>query len=249
MKMIRILIVDDEMNSREMLCSMVEKYCSDAEVVGDVEDIDAAEEMINLHSPNLILLDIEMPHGSGFKLLKRFPNPNFEVVFVTGFDQYALKAIKAEALDYLLKPVDIDELEEAVEKVRKRLLEKAVFQQNKKNEKAVRQISVPTTHGREYVKIEDIVYFEADGSCTRIQLENRQLYSSKNLGEYEKIVSESANENKNIFYRIHHGYLVNFRFIQRFNRNENHVELSIEKQLPLAQRRKAGFFSWMNENG
>jgi len=247
--MIRILIVDDELNSREMLRAMVGKYCSDTEVVGAAGDIDAAGKLIKTHNPNLILLDIEMPHGSGFKLLERFSEPTFEVVFVTGFDQYALKAIKAEALDYLLKPVDIDELVEAVEKVRKRLEERAVFQKNKENSKTVRHISVPTTQGREYVKIEDIVYFEADGSCTRIQLENRQLYSSKNLGEYEKIVPESGTETKNLFYRIHHGYLVNFRFIQRFNRNENHIELSIQKQLPLAQRRKAGFFSWMSENG
>lgn len=245
--MIRILIVDDELNSRELLRSMVEKYCSDAVVIGDVGDIEKAESLINLHRPNLILLDIEMPHGSGFKLLDRFPNPGFEVVFVTGFDQYALKAIKAEALDYLLKPVDIDELEEAIEKVRQRLLEKAVFQKNEEESKSIRHISLPTNLGREYVKIKDVIYFEADGSCTRIQLADRQMYSSKNLGEYEKIVSESGSE-KHLFYRIHHGYLVNFQFIHRFNRQENHVELTTKKQLPLAQRRKSGFFNWMAEN-
>lgn len=247
--MIRILIVDDELNSREMLRSMVEKYCPDAEVVGEAGDIDTAETLINIHAPNLILLDIEMPHGSGFKLLERFAEPTFEVVFVTGFDQYALRAIKSEAIDYLLKPVDIDELEASVEKVKQRLLEKATFQKNEANTKTVRRISVPTSQGREYVNIEDIVYFEADGSCTKIQLENRQLYSSKNLGEYEKMVPESGSNSKNIFYRIHHGYLVNFRFVRRFNRNENQIELTVKKELPLAQRRKAGFFNWMSENG
>lgn len=245
--MIQILIVDDELNSREMLRSMVEKYCFEVTVIGDAGDIEMAESLINLRHPDLILLDIEMPHGSGFKLLEKFPNPDFEVVFVTGFDQYALKAIKAEALDYLLKPVDIDELVEAVEKVRHRLLEKAIFQKKEEESKSIRHISIPTNMGREYVKIEDIVYFEADGSCTRIQLEKRQLYSSKNLGEYERIVSESGVD-KNLFYRIHHGYLVNFQFINRFNRFDNHVELSTKKQLPLAQRRKSGFFNWMAEN-
>ena len=249
MKIIRILIVDDEMNSRELLSSMVKKYCPKTEVIGNAGDIETAEKLINLHQPNLILLDIEMPHGNGFKLLEKFPNPEFEVVFVTGFDQYALEAIKAEALDYLLKPVDIDELVDSVEKARQRLLEKAIFQKKEEDSKMVRHISVPTAQGREYVKIEDIVYFEADGSCTRIQLEKRQLYSSKNLGEYEKIVPESGMGTKNFFYRIHHGYLVNFRFIRRFNRNENYVELSTQKQLPLAQRRKSGFFNWMSENG
>ena len=238
--MIRAIIVDDEKNSRMLMRSMTEQYVSEVSIVGEASNISDAAKLINKLKPNLVFLDIEMPHGSGFKLLEQFPEKNFEVIFVTGFAHYALKAIKVRALDYLLKPVDIDELIEAVELVKKRIQSKSEI-----SAQLLTQISIQTAQGKEFVKTKDIIYCEADGSCTWIQLNNRRLYSSKNLGEFEKILPPPDKELRNRFFRTHHRFLVNLTYIKRFDRRKNLLELSNADKLPIAQRRKSDFFNFL----
>ena len=193
---IRTVIIDDEQKSRSILQSMLQKYCPQVTVVGEAESAEQALRVILKEKPNLIFLDVEMPHGSGFELLKQLPNLSFEVVFVTGLDFYALQAIKFHALDYLLKPVDIEELIQAVLKT------ETVLEQKLDNERLtqlltslnnpdheMRQIAIPTLEGRVFIPVEEIIRCEADGGCTWFSLtNNRRILSFKNLGEYEKLL-------------------------------------------------------------
>ncbi|MEO1413021.1 MAG: LytTR family DNA-binding domain-containing protein [Bacteroidota bacterium] len=248
-KAIRSLIIDDENKSREVLKWMLQEYCPEVEILGLAESAEVAFEQIQRLHPNLLFLDVEMPYGTGFDLLKRLPQIDFEVIFVTGFDHYALKAIKYHALDYLLKPVDIDELIEAVKKVQwqidKRMdterLEKLLS--NLQNQDAgQRQIAITQQDGREFIPVANITRCQADGACTWFYLvDGRRLLSSKNLGEYEKILPSPQGNYQNCFFRSHYGHLINLSQIKRLNRREKYVELKNGQRVPIAQRRAPRF--------
>lgn len=253
---LRAVIIDDEVKSRNIINSMVQKYCPQVEVVGLAESVDTAFELINKVKPNLLLLDIEMPHGNGFDLLNKLPETNFEIIFITGFDHYALKAINFHALDYLLKPVDIEELIGAIKKVEavvswdkdsKRIKQ---FLQNMQNpDLGSQRIAIPTSQGREFIPVEDIVYCEADGSCTWIYYgNNEKIYSSKNLGEYEKLLPRAPEESCP-FYRVHYGFLINVQQIKSLNLKENSILMSNEAKVLVAQRRKAGLKEVLKQRG
>lgn len=246
---ITALIVDDEAKSRSILAKLLNDFCPEVDVVGDAESVDTAFREFIEKKPQLLFLDIEMPHGSGFDLLRRLPNLNFEVVFVTGFDHYALKAIKFHALDYLLKPVDIEELIQAVKKAKKAINQTQDTQRIKQlivnlsnPDPSTQQIAIPTSEGREFIPVEQIIYCEADAGYTTIYLKNkRKLVSSRNLGEYEKLLPSPDESQKHRFYRIHYGQLVNLFFIEKYNSRENYVLMSNGAQINIAQRRKSKF--------
>ena len=248
-KKIKALIIDDEKRSRDILKFMLEKYCPEVEVLSLAESAEAAYNKIQELQPNLLFLDIEMPFGTGFDLLKRLSKIDFEVIFVTGFDHYALKAIKYHALDYLLKPVDIDELIEAVKKVDQLLSKKIdterldlLLKNLQDSNQEQQQIAITRQDGREFIPVKNIVRCLADGSCTWFFLDDgRKLLSSKNLGEYEKILPKPNGQFQNRFFRIHYSHLVNLSYIQKFNRKEKFVELKTGDQIAIAQRRGTPF--------
>ncbi len=248
---INAIIVDDEEKSRGTLSLILNKYCSDINIIGMAESVDEAYGMIIKQNPNVLFLDIEMPHASGFELLKRLPNINFEIIFVTGFDHYALQAIKFHALDYLLKPIDIDELIIAVNKVKTTLSNKinaanltGLLKTINTSSPVIQQIAIPTPDGREFIAINEIIRCEADGIYTWFYLENnKKIISSKNLGYYEKLLPNTKHQDSNPFFRIHHRHLINLSFIKKFNRKENFIEMIDASKLTIAQRRKARFFS------
>lgn len=248
-KKIKALIIDDENKSREIIKWMLEKYCPNVEILGLAESAEMAFLMIEELKPNLLFLDIEMPYGTGFDLLKRLPKVDFEVIFVTGFDHYALQAIKYHALDYLLKPVDIDELIDAVKKVEIQInkaidterLEKLLTNLQDQNQEQ-QQIAISHHDGREFIPIDQIVRCLADGACTWFFLVNgRKMLSSKNLGEYEKILPKPNGNFKNRFFRIHYSHIVNLTHIQKFNRREKYVTMKDNNKIPIAQRRGSQF--------
>ena len=249
------LIVDDEPKSRNLIATILAKYCPRVELLGAVGNIEDAYAMIQKRAPQLLLLDIEMPHGSGFDLLRRLDRSDFEVVFVTGFDHYALQAIKFHALDYLLKPIDALELMEAVEKARqnwegKRDRERLqqLLRNLKEPDPSSHQLAIPTIDGREYVPVQHILYCTADGSYTSFTLiGGRQLISSKNLGEYEKILPGINERLHHCFFRVHHRYLVNLSFIQKYNRKDNFIQMEDQSNISIAHRRKAKFQKILKE--
>lgn len=238
----RVIIVDDEEGARESLSNLLDKYVENVNVVAKAENIASAMEKINKYNPSLVFLDIEMPFGSGFDLLERMKPIHFDIIFVTAYDHYALKAIKFSALDYLLKPVDIDELRAAVEKHRKNNTQKTEANyenllENLKTEDDDKKLAIPDTHGVTFLKLKDIIRCESDGNYTRIYLTSgKKILASKTLGEYEHLL-EGDN-----FYRIHRSNLVNLSHIKKYVKGDaSYCLLSDESKVDVSRRKKSGF--------
>ncbi|MCG8331694.1 MAG: LytTR family DNA-binding domain-containing protein [Chitinophagales bacterium] len=250
---IRTLIVDDEASSRNILQKLLRKFCPNIKIVGVAASIDEAYQLFIKGRPQLLFLDVEMPNGTGFDLLMRLPHHQFEVIFVTGFDHYALKAIKYHVLDYLLKPIDIDELTYAVRKAENALLKQAdtdrlqqLLSNIRNTDPSTQSIAIPTIDGREFIRIEQIIYCQADGSYTWIHLDSEhKLLSSRNLGEYEKLLPKASKIKKHSFFRIHYAQLINLFYIKKYNSRENYVQMSNGDKVNIAQRRKSGFLEIM----
>ena len=218
MPKIKTIIIDDEPGNIATLTKMVAEYCTDVELLGTANDIHQAEKLIRQHKPDLIFLDIEMPHGNGFDLLNNLAPIDFEVVFVTAFNAYAIQAFKYSAVDYILKPVSINDLKNAVIKVRS-LLEKHKLNQridsllsNLKTESSGRKkIGIPTLDGIVFEQIDDIMYLQGESSYTTIFLKNnRKEIASKNIGELEDLLPQK------LFCRIHKSYLININYIKKY---------------------------------
>ncbi len=255
--LVKAFIIDDEEKSRSIMRTMLTRYCPSVQIVGMASNVEDAYRKINEVKPNLLLLDVEMPYGSGFELLKRFHSFDFEVIFVTGFDHYALKAIKFHALDYLLKPVDIDELIAAIEKVEDGLKQKEDSKRleqllsNLQNpESATHQIVIPTMNERQFIPIKDIMYCQAEGGCTWFYLNGRKnVFSSKNLGEYEKILPEPNENLLHTFFRVHHSFLINLQYIETYNKREGTVQMKDGVKINIAQRRRSTFSEVTKQKG
>jgi len=187
--MIKSVIIDDEKKGRETLKNMLAKYCNNVEVVDEANSAKNGKEIIENHNPDLVFLDIQMPHGTGFDMLEDVEEVNFEVIFTTAYDQYAIKAIKFAALDYLLKPIDIDELKNAVDRVKNKLASVdtnknfEIFLQNLKG--INKKIALPTAEGVSFIETKKIIRCEADGNYTCFFLANEnKILVSKTLKEF-----------------------------------------------------------------
>ena len=246
--MFTTLIVDDEAHARESLSKMLSLNFPEIQVLGTASSADEAYEKIIKLNPDLLFLDVEMPNGTGFDLLTRFSKPTFRVVFVTGFDQYALNAIKFSALDYLLKPVNAKELRETVEKATnqlssqnslgnlKNLLSTLQNPRSRKN-----KLAIPTQQGLEMIEIQEIMRCEAANGYTIIHLRNdKPMLSSRDLKTYQELLEEYD------FFRIHDSHLVSHLHIQKIlNEDGGIVVMSNEAKLPIARRRKSDFLEWL----
>jgi two-component system LytT family response regulator len=217
--MIRSVIVDDEMVGREVLRDYLYSYCSDVEVVNMAESSKEAYHVIKDCNPDLVFLDIDMPNGNGFELLKKFPKITFKVIFVTGHDEYAVEAFRFSATDYLLKPIGPNQLREAVEKVRREIkleisltnIETLLLMSQEPGFKA-QTVVIPNSTGFEVVSLPNIIYCKADGYLTRLfTTDKKVLVSSKNLKHYEDLFSCKG------FIRTHHSFLVNMTHIRSYH--------------------------------
>ncbi|MBL4585666.1 MAG: response regulator transcription factor [Flavobacteriales bacterium] len=233
----RALIVDDEKNVREALKGLLKLWSPDTEVVGEAAGVSEAIEMIMETKPELIFLDVEMPDGSGIDLLKMIPERNFEVIFVTAHQHYAIEAIRMSACDFLLKPVDPDELVEAIERAQTQfkrhggdpidvMLQHASGIKDRMVLKDLENIYV--------IKISDIIRCEADGRYTKFFIKNRERFImvSTNLKEYDQMLALSG------FARVHHGHLINLSHIQRIDKANLTVHLSEDQKVPISVRKK-----------
>lgn len=216
--MIRSIIVDDETPSRKALGNYISSYCPDIEVISECESAKSAHEAIVKHNPNLVFLDIEMPNGNGFDLLQLFNPVPFKVIFITAYSEYAIKAFRYSATDYLLKPVKVDELVDAIKKVQYELasgIDNTNLQILKRIEPLhdlqYSNIVIPDCKGFKVLKISDIIYCEADGYCTHFHLTGGStITSSKNLKYYEELLSGHR------FTRVHHSYLINLSHVKEY---------------------------------
>ncbi len=241
--MIKAIIVDDELNSVLTLRSLLAEYCPEVEVMGSTNSARNGKDLINTLKPELVFLDIEMPLGSGFELLQSLPSIQFEVVFITAYNQYAINAFRFSALDYLVKPVRITQLKEAVEKAAQRIKEKTeshryeLLLQNMHEQNPEKQKMMLTERGQQYlVAMEDIMYLLADGNYTHVHTGTKTFLASKNLKEFESILPPS------VFYRIHNTHIVNTRFIVKIQQGRmGTAYMKDGKQLEIAARRKEAF--------
>ncbi len=247
--MIKALLVDDEQPAVESLQLMLEEYCPQVKIVGTAHSIlDGIKEVID-KKPNLLFLDVEMPFGTGFDLLERIPRENIQVIFVTAYNHYAIKAIKFNALYYLMKPIDIDELIEAVDKVQSNLqqntspdLEKILDNLQTQGEVTPAKIKIPTQDGMQYVRPDEVFRFEAAGSYTSVFLTNgNKIIVSKNLKFFEPMLSEKE------FYRVHTSHIVNMIYIKKYIRTGgDRIEMEGGAVVPVSRRRKDGFLKTLN---
>ncbi len=237
---IKSIIVDDEPKSRKNLRDLLGEYCKQVEIIGEAASAAEALKLITLIKPDLLFLDIEMPGGSGFNLLKSISNQPFEVIFVTAFDKYGIQAIKFCAIDYLLKPIDIFELTKAIEKVVIQLENK---KENQRLKEFVANIDRPEGEKRlalllsdriEFVVINQIIRMEADGNYTRIFLENnKEYFVCKTLKEHQEILEPHG------FLRTHQSHLVNLRKISSFVKTDGgYIKMLGGSSVPVSRRRR-----------
>ena len=249
--MIKAVIVEDEKNSQELLKELIGEYCEGVEVVDIAGNVAEGLAALKEHKPNLLFLDIELPDGDGFQILEKAETLDFDVIFTTAYDQYAMRAFKFAATDYLLKPVDIDELQSAVERVVEKQKEEADSDKgeqlsaliaNVRNMgKPFKRIVLPTSNGFTVVNPEDIIRCESDRNYTFIFLnDKRRILVSRTIKEYDEMLRDYN------FFRIHQSHLINLAYLKNYTRGRGgYVELSDGTTLDVSARRKSEFLKRM----
>jgi two-component system, LytTR family, response regulator len=242
--MLKALIVDDEPKARENLEILLHDFVEGVEVVALCENISEAVEAVKLHSPDVVFLDIQLQRETGFDLLTKIKEVNFEVIFTTAYTEYAIKAFKFSAIDYLLKPIDIDELKKAAAKVEKRVNNNMagrltqLVQNLKHGSNENYKIALPTLDGLVFVKISDILYCEASSNYTQIFTNEEKYLVSKTLKEYDDLLSDHN------FFRIHNSYLININSIKKYVKGEGgYVVLNNDTSLDVSKRKKEAFLN------
>jgi len=250
--MIKVVIIDDEIDAIKSIELIINEYCSNAEIIGTANSAIAGKKIIAETNPDLVFLDIEMPRGSGFDLLEMIPERNFEVIFITAYNNFAIKAFKYSAIDYILKPIDIEELTDAVNKAAKRILANKKSQTNNTEKYNVlldnikgngpRKIMVTTSEGHIYIDVNDIIRIEAEGSYSNIFLvDQKRLMISKNLKEFETMLSDSN------FFRSHHSHYINLQHVKKYVLKEGgYIEMDNDTIVPISRRRKDLFVEKMD---
>lgn len=249
----KTLIIEDEQKSREMLATLVKNNFPQLTIVGLAKNVAEGVEFINTLSPDLIFLDISMPDGTGFDVLEKTQGLKFDIIFTTASDKHALKAIKYSACDYLLKPIDIDELKPTVDKLIEKHSSKSanmptmenlqfLIQNLKRTDDNYNKITLPTGNAYEIVNIKDIIRCEADGSYTNFILTGgKKLMVSASMKHYEDLLP--AND----FIRIHHHHLININHVLRFLKIDGgYAIMSDNSQLEISRRKKDAFLVRLN---
>jgi len=249
MAKIGTIILDDEAAGSKALSAALTKYCPGISILGIYESPEEGLKAIRELKPELLFLDVQMPQMSGFDVLQRASPITFEVIFVSAHEHYAIKAIKFSALDYLLKPLDVDELIHAVNKAKERLAltgtayqYQSVLNNIQLKSGRLEKLAVPSAEGIELYDTKDIIYCQADGSYTKIVLKNnQQALVCKNLKEFENMLSGSG------FCRIHHSYIINIMHVHKYIKGEGgSVILTDKHQVDVSRRKKEEFLALLN---
>ena len=239
----KCILIDDEKHCIKTLTNLLENHFSDISVVATCSDPTKAYDLIQLHRPDFIFLDIEMPLLNGFDLLSKFDHLFFEVIFTTAYDTYAIKAIKYSALDYLLKPIGKEDLAAAIAKVRNRQISISPAQVRMAtavhNRQLPETIALPTADGLTFASVNDIVYCTADGGYTLMHLaDNSKTLLSKSLGDLDELLKDYN------FFRIHHSALINLKQVKKYIRGDGGEVIMIDGQtLQVSRTRKADFLN------
>jgi len=242
--MINYIIVDDEIKAIKNLEKKVQKLYPDFIHLGSFNKPNEALDFLNENKVDLVFLDIEMPNLSGFDLLSKVDNPDFEIIFVTAYNQYAIDAIKHAAIGYIVKPIDIDELKESIEKAKKNISQKMAQKNNKALLDLLTQknniISIPTQTGYAFVKLDNILRLEGVDGYTKIVCNNdKEFFSSYSLGKFSDMI------NSPLFFQTHRSHIINLNYVTGLL-NEGYIELSNKSHIPLSRTRKKLFLDLIN---
>lgn len=233
---IKAVILDDEERARLLNHNLISTYCHQLEIVGIYSNIDEAYEGILLFKPDIVFLDIDIPPYTGFDLLRRLKPVFFEIIFITAFNHYAIDAIRFSALDYLMKPIKIDELQNAVARASVRINDKkslAETNQPLDQTKGITKLVIQSQRGTDILDICDIIYFQAQNTYTEFYTSKGKTLSTKPMSEYEDMFQD-----KN-FFRIHRSFMVNLDYVKSVDKSEgSQIILKDNTRLPLAYRRK-----------
>ena len=239
--MIRTIIIDDEVKSRETIREMLRIYCPTVEVVAHAQDVKSGIQAIRKYNPDLILLDIRMPDGSGFDLLKQLPSVDFKIIFITAYEEYAIKAFKFSAIDYVLKPIDPDELKSAIETAHAAIEKDNIsdrlttFFQHYDNDSSIqkKQIILRTMNSIYRIAIEDILYYESKKNYTIFHtISGEPIITSRTIKDYDEILLEGN------FMRLHQSYTINLKYLRCYYKDTCEVEMINGVKIPVSFRRK-----------
>lgn len=241
--MIKTLIIDDEVSCIDVLKELLKEYCKQITVLATGSSVEEGIKLINELKPELVFLDIELKDKLSFEILEKIKDNNLHIIFTTAHEKYAVLAIKAACLDYLLKPVGSNELINAVNKFEK--TKQITFNQKKieillenigSTNTNINKIAIPCNDGYVFVNSNDIVYCEADLKYTNIYTsKNERIVSSKNLGEFEELLAAP------LFFRCHKSNIINVNFVKKFLKNDNQVLMSNDKLIDVSFRKKDEF--------
>ncbi|MBA3682611.1 MAG: response regulator transcription factor [Bacteroidetes bacterium] len=242
--MIKTVIVDDENSCVEVLKELLAEYCKQITVIATGSSVDEGVQLINELKPDLVFLDIELKDQLSFAILDKLKDNNLHIIFTTAHEKYAVRAIKASCLEYLLKPVGATELVEAVNKFEK--TKQIAFNQKKieillenmaTSATNINKIAVPCNDGYVFVNSNDIIYCEADLKYTNLYtVKNERIVSSKNLGEFEELLMANPS-----FFRCHKSFIVNVNFVKKFLKADSQVQMQNDKLIDVSFRKKDEF--------
>lgn len=245
MNKLNVLIVDDESRSRRVLESYLSEYCENVKVVAAVGSVSEAVKAIQKLNPNLVFLDIEMPGENGFDLLNYFNNPDFMIIFVTAYQEYAIKAFRSSAIDYLLKPLEISQLIDAVNKATKLHDLKGnrnklnVLQSNLNKNQITHRLALPVSDGYVFIAVDEIVCLEANGSYTQIYFTDKKpMLISKKMYKLDEMIAHPD------LFKPHRSYLINLSHVTQYVRKDGgYIIMDNEMEIPLTLNRKSDFLS------
>jgi two-component system, LytTR family, response regulator len=246
--MIQAIIVDDEASGINRLSSLLKNHDHTVRIAGTFMSVDEGVSAIHALQPALVFLDVQIHDKTGFDLLKQFPDIFFDVIFTTAFDKYAVQAFKFCAIDYLLKPVDADDLSQALMKLTHKLSREetanrfeALFHNLKNLQGISKKIGVPTINGITFIEVQDIIRCQSNVNYTTIYLKDKQkLTVAKTLKEFEELLSEYN------FYRVHNSHLINLAFIKSYNKGKGgYITMTDNSSIEVSSRRKEEFLKKM----
>lgn len=242
----KAIIIDDESTGRKAVRNYIIKYATYIDILDEADSVKNGVLSIIAHKPDLVFLDIRMPDGTGFDLLEKLPGINFQIIFVTAYEQHAIKAFKYSAVDYLLKPINPDDFMAAVAKLESKNKLKDIEQKVElllKNNNKFEKIALPSTSGLKMVAIADIIRCESDNNYTLFYFNDKSKYlASRTLKEYDELLSSEG------FYRTHKSHLVNLKYITEYVKGEGgFVILKDGKSIDVSRRKKEGLIQRLNQ--
>lgn len=247
--MLKIVIIDDELNSREVIENTLLATCKNVEIAGKADSVKNGIELIEKSKPDIVLLDVQMPDGTGFDLLSRLNKITFKVIFITAHQEFALQAFKFSALDYILKPLDAKDLANAIQKAEETLgqnnidVNMRILQDNLQNKsKESKKLILKSSDQIHAVNVKDIIRCESEGNYTKFVLnDGRKLLVTKILKEYDEMLQSYG------FFRVHQSHLINIDYFETYKKADGGIVIMKDKSsIPLASRKKEAFLKLLS---